>query len=88
MTNRKKIIKLVKDRRYLFWDINNFDALSDEAIVERILNYGDWRDTQKLLKLMGAKNVALIFKKQTRKRITNYAPAIKNFFSLYLKNNA
>ena len=33
----------------------NYDKLNDESIVEHILNYGDWKDVQKLFSILGIK---------------------------------
>lgn len=81
------IHEYIKTKPYLFWSVKNLDNLSDEAIVEGILNYGDWKDTQKLIEILGIKKVAEIFRKQTDKnklRI-NYSPKMKNYFQLYFE---
>jgi len=62
--------------------------LSPRSIVEGVLNYGDWEDVQKLLKLLGRKKVARIFFQGSQKKRSNYNPKIKHFFKLYLKKYA
>ena len=79
----------IKKRKHLIWYTNNFDGLNKEAIVEATLNYGNWEDVQQLIKIMGMKKVARVFKAQTspqRMRI-NYRPDIKHFFTLYFKHH-
>ena len=83
-----KINNFAKKRSGLFWDIRDFDALNEEAIVERILNYGDWKDVQGLIKILGINKTAKIFKKQSCRLRCNYRPEIKNYFKLYFNKYA
>lgn len=79
----------IKKRPYLIWYTNDYKHLSKEAIVEAVLNYGDWDDVKKMFSILGMKKTAAIFKKQTTgHRRINYRPEIKNYFSLYFKKNA
>lgn len=75
----------------MIWYTKNFEGLSEEAIVEPALNYGDWDDVQKMIKILGIKKVAKLFRKGiTKSKIgrCNYRPEIKNYFSLYFKKYA
>jgi hypothetical protein len=38
---RDQLLDLVKSKPYLFWDIKDVGLLSEESIVEAILNRGD-----------------------------------------------
>lgn len=83
------INEFIKKRPYLVWYTKNFDHLSEESIVEAVLNYGNWDDVQKMIFILGIKKVAAIFKKCTGKgRRINYRPEIKNYFQLYFKKYA
>jgi len=93
MKDRKEITNFIKKRRYLIWyvGIENFDKLSDESIVEAVLNYGDWDDVQELIRILGLKKTAEIFRRKSKKSKmgrTNYRPEIINYFSLYFKKYA
>ena len=44
--------ELIKNKQ-LIWYTNQYDKLDDEAIVEAVLNYGDWDDVQSLIKTLG-----------------------------------
>lgn len=79
---------LIKNKPYLIWYTKNYDKLSNEAVVEAVLNYGDFDDVKKLIKILGIKNVAAIFRKQTRGPRCNYDVKIKHYFSLYFKKYA
>lgn len=80
--------QFIKKRKYLFWYIKDPEKVSDESLVEHILNYGDWDDVQKLIKLLGIRRVAEIFRKETSRKRTNYGKMTTNFFNLYFSKHA
>ena len=43
----------VKKRKHLFWSTKNYDGLSNAAVVDGVLNYGDMDDVRELLSFMG-----------------------------------
>ena len=73
----------MKARKYLVWYVKKPENLKVESIVEHTLNYGDWDDFQKLIKILGIKRIAEIFRKQTSGFRTNYRPEVSNYFRLY-----
>lgn len=83
-----KVQDLIKKKPYLVWYTKKYDALSDEAVVEAILNYGDFDDVKKLITILGIKKVAAIFRKQIKNPRCNYDVKIKHYFSLYFKQYA
>ncbi len=76
-----------KSRKYLFWDVK-IEKLNEEAVVERILNYGDWDDVEEMFKVIGIKKVAKIFRKQIAWPRNNYRRQIKNYYTMYFKKHA
>jgi len=78
----------VKNRPYLFWYIKDKENISPAAAVEQVLNFGDWQDVKLLIKIIGLKETAAIFRVQAKKRRGNYRPEIKNYFTLYFKKYA
>lgn len=84
------IKEFIKKRKYLVWYVKDVTKLNNEAIVEAVLNYGNWDDVQKMIKILGIKEVARIFRAQTspkRMRI-NYHPKTAHFFKLYFNRHA
>lgn len=75
-------------RGYLFWYVKDKKKLSPEAIVEGVLNYGDWDDIQQLIKILGVKKTATIFRMEAGRARTNYRERTKNYFSLYFNKHA
>ena len=84
----KTIHQFIKERPYLVWDVGNLDKLSEESIVEHVLNYGDWDDVQEMIEILGIKKAAEIFRKRAQQKRCNYYPEIKNYFQLYFNKYA
>ena len=78
----------VRKRKYLFWSTKNYDGLSNEAVVEGVLNYGDMNDVRELIALLGMREVAKIFRENTNRARVNYRPEIVNYFRLYFRKYA
>ena len=80
----------IKKRRYLVWYVKNPENLSQEAIVEAVLNYGDFDDVKKLFSILGIKKVAEIFRQKSKSSKIgrqNYRERAKNYFSLYFNKH-
>ena len=80
--------EFIKKRKHLLWYIKDFENISEEAIVEAVLNYGDFDDINKLINILGIKKVADIFRKKIKNKRCNFNPKIKNYFKLYFKKYA
>ena len=78
----------IKKRPYLVWSTRNYDELSDATILEAVLNYGDWDDFKKIIKIMGIKKAARIFREKSKQKRCNYLPKTKNYFELYFNKYA
>jgi len=86
MTTKQKLTKFIKKRPYLIWWVKKYEALDAAAIVEATLNYGDWDDVQELIKILGMKETARIFReksKPSKMGRTNYRPRASRYFNLY-----
>lgn len=82
------IHEFIKARPYLVWYVKNLDKLSEASIVEHVLNYGDWDDVQEMIKILGMKKTAEIFRAKSQQARSNYRPEIKNYFQLYFNKYA
>lgn len=83
-----KLGDFVRKRKYLFWSTKNYDGLDAAAVLEGVLNYGDMDDVRELLKLIGIKEAAKIFYRDTHRTRVNYRPEIVNYFQLYFNRYA
>lgn len=84
------LAEFMLERKYLVWYVKDVTKLSEASIVEAVLNYGDWEDFKTLVKIMGIKKVAKIFREATspkRMRI-NYHPKTRHYFGLYFDKYA
>ena len=78
----------INKNRHLFWYIKKPDKLTDEAVVEAILNYGDWDDVQEIIQILGMSKTAAIFRDRSKNKRSNYRPRIKNYFELFFNKHA
>lgn len=79
------IQRFIKKRPYLVWSVKDLDNLSEESIVEHVLNYGDFNDIKRMIKILKIKKIAKIFNKQLKQKRHNYSPKIAHYFKLYFK---
>jgi hypothetical protein len=72
----------IREHSYLFWYTpeDKKDEISEELLVETILNYGNLDDIRKLIDLLGIHQVAGIFRTADKRRKMNYFPEIYNYF--------
>ena len=88
MSNKDTLYKFIQSRPHLVWYVGDLRHLSEESIVEHVLNYGTWEDFQELLRILGVPQTAQLFRKRALLKRTNYRPEIKNFFQLYFNSHA
>lgn len=87
----EKIQDFAESRRAFWWWAKDPRALSEEAIVEGVLNCGNWDDVQELIRLLGMERVAAIFYRDINispRRRGNYHRKTLNYFSDYFKRHA
>ncbi len=90
LTSEKARLDLIQRNGHLFWYVQEEEKqnISQEALVETILNYGDLDAVSYLLNQVGIKLVASIFFKQINQERVNYFPQVINFFTLYFNRYA
>ncbi len=79
-----EIKAFIRRHSSLFWYTpeDKKEDISEEFLVETILNYGDLRDILELIKLMGKENIAKVFFNAEGRKKLNYYPEIYNFFNM------
>lgn len=85
---KNELRKFMMERKHLVWYVKDPENLAVESIVEHTLNYGDWDDVQKLIKIVSIRKMAEIFRRQTSGFRTNYDDKTKNYFTLYFNKYA
>ncbi len=86
----KKRNNFINDNPALFWYIpkDKKTEISNDLLLESVLNYGKLQDCLKIIKLLGYKESYQILKNAKGREKGNYYPEIYNFFNLYLKKYA
>jgi hypothetical protein len=74
---------LAEKNSSIFWDIKSISHLSDAAIVERIINYGDYESFQEIFSVLDMNNFYAIFSQLTNKDRNNLRPEAENLARIY-----
>ena len=82
--------QFIDNHSALFWYTpeESKHAISDELLVETILNEGTLDDFRELKDVLSPKRVAQVFFSASPRQVGNYYPEIRHFFTLVLKNYA
>jgi hypothetical protein len=88
--NSPEVKEFIRQHSNLFWYTpeDKKEEISNEVLVETILNYGDMNDVRKLIKIIGMERLSEIFYSLQGRKILNYYPEIYNFFSILIKRYA
>lgn len=77
----------IAKRKHLVWYVKDPRKLDNDAIVEAVLNYGDWNDVQEMIKILGIGVVAEIFERKSSMQRSNYRPEVAHYFHLYFQKH-
>ena len=79
----------IRENGALFWYTpdDKGENVTDELLVETLLNYGSLEQIQTLFNIMGMKTVADIFRNMTGRKQLNYFPQVWIFFDLYFNKH-
>ncbi|MEI7898392.1 MAG: hypothetical protein WCJ26_15245 [bacterium] len=91
--NTPEIKQFIREHSDLFWysPEEQKENISQEFLVETVLNYGDLNAVKKLITLLGMKKTAQIFFDSINKsdrRKGNYHELTINYFTLYFSRHA
>ena len=83
---------IIRQKPYLLWWVRDYDALNKDAVVEAVLDQGDWEELQEIVEILGRQRVAEIFFEQMSSKRRNYsdkrASFFQNYFSEYARGNS
>jgi hypothetical protein len=93
MSNPPEIKQLIRENSNLFWYTpeDQKENISEEFLVETILNYGDLNAVKKLITLLGIKKTADVFFDSINlsdRRKGNYQELTINYFTLFFRRYA
>ncbi|MCK9412260.1 MAG: hypothetical protein M0Q53_08160 [Prolixibacteraceae bacterium] len=88
--NSPEIKEFIRQHSHLFWYTpeDQKEVISNEFLVETILNYGDMNDVRNLIKIIGTERLSEIFSDLQGRKKLNYYPEIYNFFSILMQRYA
>jgi len=80
----------IREHQALFWysPEDKCETVSDELLVETMINYGTLKDIHVLVQIMGLQNVAAVFRGMTGRKILNIYPELRHYFELYFNKYA
>lgn len=80
--------EIIKQDPSLIWYTKDYDHLDIRAVVEAVLNYGSWEQTQKLISILGVDQTAKLFTWHKSQPRTNLHPLAINYYSYYFSRHA
>jgi hypothetical protein len=82
--NSPEIKEYINKHKALFWYTpeNEKENISEELLVETILNYATLEDIKDLFNIMGIDNVSKVFFGMEGRKKLNFFPEIYNYFTL------
>jgi hypothetical protein len=88
--NSPEIKQFILEHSNLFWYTpeDKKEEISDEFLVETILNYGNLDDIRQLINIIGIEELSTIFFNIQGRKKLNFYPEIHHFFSLLFKRYA
>jgi len=72
----------------LIWYTKSYDTLDIRSVVEAVLNFGTWKQTQHLIKILGMDKVAQLFAWHNTQSRSNLHKLARNYYSHYFARYA
>lgn len=88
MTQLQQLQEIIKQHPYLAWDTTQYDKLSAESIVERVLNYGDWKLYQQVEAILGIQTLSEMFHTMINRPRVNVRKHAAHYFQKYFEKYA
>ena len=76
-----KASNIIKNKPYLIWYTKNYDSLSDESVIEAVINYGDWEDWRQVFNYCGKDKIKKFIKSKAK---SQFRKGTLNLISLLL----
>jgi len=75
----------IREHQSLFWysPEDKTETVTDELLVETIINYGSLENIHNLFEVFGLQETATVFRQMTGRKSMNIYPELRNYFDLY-----
>lgn len=83
--NREELIQKNKD---LFWYIRKdaLNEISDDVLVEFIMNYGDMEALKDLIDVLGIEKLRIVYNNVQGRKVGNYKVESLNYLKIIVEN--
>jgi hypothetical protein len=80
----------IAKNKHLFWYTpeDKISSISDELLLENIINYADLNTIKELFEIWGLKKAKKVFEGMKERKKQNFYPEIHHFFSEFFKRVA
>lgn len=79
---------IIRQDPSLIWYTKSYDTLDIRSVVEAVLNYGTWEQTQHLIIILGMDKTAEIFAWHNAQPRSNLHKLARNYYSHYFDRYA
>lgn len=79
---------IIRQDPSLIWYTKSYDTLDIRSVVEAVLNYGSWEQTQHLITILGMDKTAAIFAWHNAQPRSNLHKLARNYYSHYFNRYA
>lgn len=84
----KSLRRIFEKKPYLAWYVRDKVHLSEESMLEHVLNYGNWDDYLTVESTLGLERVKSLYQNLKNKKRVNLRPQTINYFDLYFAKYA
>jgi hypothetical protein len=67
-----KLKEFIESRSHLFWYSKDLSEVSEDFVLEQVLNFGDWEDVTKLFDIIGIEKAQDIFADNFNEKIFKF----------------
>lgn len=79
---------IIRQDPSLIWYTKSYDTLDIRSVVEAVLNFGTWQQTQHLISILGMDASAQLFAWHNSQPRSNLHKLARNYYSLYFARYA
>jgi len=79
---------IIRQDPSLIWYTKSYDTLDIRSVVEAVLNYGTWQQTQDLIRILGMDQTAELFAWHNSRPRSNLHKLARNYYLHYFTRHA
>jgi hypothetical protein len=83
---KKTLQEFAQKHRMYWWWVSDINHLSESALIEGTLNFGDFEDKKEIIRLIGPAKVKKEFHRMVYAPRSNIRPEVADYWRDYLNN--